>query len=145
MKEFGLVQLVKKRKVVGRGGKKGKSSGRGRGGQLSRTGGRSKVGLFFEGGQMPLSRRLPRRGFTSRQKQVFEVVNLDDLEERFESGAAVGLFELRAVGLLRGSRVSKIKVLANGELSKPLHLTVNAISESARLAIEKAGGSVSLL
>ena len=145
MKDFGLVQLVKKRKVVGRGGKKGKSSGRGRGGQLSRTGGRSKVGLFFEGGQMPLSRRLPRKGFTSRAKQVFEVVNLDDLEARLEAKATVGLFELRAAGLLRGSRTSKIKVLANGELSKPLYLTVNAISESARLAIEKAGGSVSLL
>jgi len=142
--KFGLVQIVKKRKVVGRGGKRGKSAGRGRGGQLSRAGGRSKIGVFFEGGQMPLNRRIPRRGFTS-SKDPFCVVNLIDLEDRFEAGASVGLDELRMAGLLRGSLSNKVKVLAQGIINKSLHLSVNAISKSARLAIEKAGGSVSLL
>jgi len=145
MKHFDLVRLVKKRKVVGRGGKKGKSSGRGRGGQLSRSGGRSKIGVFFEGGQMPLCRRIPRRGFVSRAKQTFEVVNLDDLEERFAAGATLGLLEFRAARLLRGGNGAKLKILAAGTLKKALHISVNAISNSARLAIEKAGGSVSLL
>lgn len=143
--ELGLVKIVKKRKVVGRGGPKGKSAGRGRGGQLSRSGGRSKVGIFFEGGQMPVSRRLPKRGFTSLDAQPFEVVNICDLENKFSAGSSVGLAELKAVGLLRQGRKSKIKVLGNGALSKALNVSVNAVSGSARSAIEKAGGSVSII
>jgi large subunit ribosomal protein L15 len=144
LNDFKLSKIVKKGKVVGRGGKRGKSAGRGRGGQLSRAGGRSKVGVFFAGGQMPLNRSIPRRGFNSTQDS-FSVVNLMDLEDRFEQGATVGLAELRMTGLLRGSKKTRVKVLADGLLSKALHISVNAISKSARLAIEQAGGSVSLL
>lgn len=145
--KFNTVKLVKKKKRIGRGGHRGKSSGRGRGGQYSRSGSGSEIGVFFSGGQMPLSRSVPRRGFTSMTDNVFEIVKLSDLEMIFAEGANVGVSELRAKGLLSSSeRSCKIKLLANGGvLSKSLHVSVNAISATARLIIERAGGSVSII
>lgn len=138
-----LVKLTKKRKVIGRGGKCGKSSGRGRGGQLSRAGGRSKISVFFEGGQMPLSRRIPVRGFTQINKKEYEVVGLEQLEDRFDDKAVIDIEALRGCGLLRTSL--PVKVLANGLVTKSFTLKINAISASAKSLVEGKGGAVVLV
>ncbi len=138
-------RIVKTRKRVGRGGKKGKTCGRGKGGQHSRTGSNSKIGLLFEGGQVPLARRIPKRGFTQRDSVEYQVVSLDDLNTKFNSGDKVDMAGLKSVGLVKGNTHKvKIKVLANGDITKALHLTVNAVSETAKNLIEKVGGSVTL-
>ncbi len=142
------VKLVKKRKVIGRGGHRGKSSGRGRGGQHSRSGSGSEIGVFFAGGQMPLSRSVPRRGFTSMNHKDFEIVKLQDIAHIFEDGAKISMDDMRIHGLISSGlkKPSKIKLLANGgEINKSLHVFVNSVSSSARLLIERAGGSVSII
>ncbi len=144
---FGLLEtkkLVKKHKVIGRGGKRGKSSGRGRGGQHSRTGSNSEIGVFFEGGQMPYFRRLPRRGFTAFQKIDYEIVKLKDIQDRCAEGT-VGVEELKNLGLVKGGHNAKVKVLSDGGIDKKINLVVNAISRPAKEMVEKAGGSVSLI
>lgn len=138
-----LIKLTKKRKIVGRGGKSGKSCGRGRGGQLSRAGGRSKVGIFFEGGQMPLSRRLPVRGFSQRNRRIFEIVNLSLLEDNFENQAIIDVLTLKERGFLTTN--NPVKILAKGVLTKSFTLKVNAISLSAKKLIEEKGGVISLV
>jgi large subunit ribosomal protein L15 len=118
----------------------GKTSGKGHKGQKARSGGSIRPG--FEGGQMPLHRRLPKRGFNNAAfKDVYGIVNLDDLDKRFDDGAAINEKLLRGAGLVRGS-LSGVKVLGRGEVSKKFHLEVDRISASARKKIEQAGGTI---
>ena len=118
----------------------GKTSGKGHKGQKARSGGSIRPG--FEGGQMPLHRRLPKRGFNNAAfKTVYGIVNLDDLEKRFDDGAAINEKLLRGAGLVRGS-LGGVKILGRGEISKRFHLEVDSISASARKKIEQVGGSI---
>ena len=134
---------AKTRKRVGRGTAtgNGKTSGRGHKGQKSRSGYSRKPG--FEGGQMPLNRRLPKRGFNHQKRIEFSVVNLDQLEKNFNAGDAITSEDIVAAGLAHKS-TGGIKVLGRGQLSKALNLTVGAASETARSQIEAAGGSVTI-
>ena len=128
---------AKKRVGRGPGSGHGKTAGRGEKGQKSRSGYSRMLG--FEGGQMPLHRRLPKRGFTNIFKKEYAVVNLADLE-RFDDGATVDEAALRKAGLVKG-RNDGIKVLGLGKLSKRLTVSAAKFSESARKQIEAAGGS----
>jgi len=128
---------VKKRVGRGPGSGHGKTSGRGEKGQKSRSGFSRSLG--FEGGQMPLHRRLPKRGFTNIFKKDYAVVNVSDLE-RFDNGATIDEAALRQAGLVKGQH-DGVKVLGDGELSKKLTVTATKFSKSAREIIEKAGGS----
>ncbi|MDP9190293.1 MAG: 50S ribosomal protein L15 [Acidobacteriota bacterium] len=129
---------AKKRVGRGPGSGHGKTSGRGEKGQKSRSGYSGKRG--FEGGQMPLHRRLPKRGFTNIFKKDYAVVNVSDLE-RFDNGASIDEAMLRQAGLVKGSH-DGVKVLGDGELSKKLNVSATKFSKSAREIIEKAGGTV---
>ncbi len=140
-----LEKLVSKRKRVGRGGKWGTSCGRGKGGQKSRTGSNADIKPPFEGGQMPLSRRLPRRGFTNVFKKEFVIINLTELELRFNDGEQVNCASLREKGLVKGKKNCAVKVLGVGVLSKKLIVSADAFSQSAREAIEKIGGKAQLI
>ena len=133
----------KKEKRVGRGpgSGHGKTSCRGHKGQRSRTGG--GVSPWFEGGQMPILRRLPKRGFKNPFKVEYAVVNVGELAKRFEAGAVVDPEALRVKGLLKKNL--PVKILGDGEISVALTLKVHAVSRSAREKIEKAGGSVEIL
>ncbi len=126
-------------KRVGRGpgSGHGKTAGRGEKGQKSRSGFSRMRG--FEGGQMPLHRRLPKRGFTNIFKKEHAIVNLADLE-RFENGAMVDEGALRGAGLIKGKH-DGVKVLGNGKLTKKLTVRAAKFSESARKQIEAAGGT----
>ncbi|MDQ6951241.1 MAG: 50S ribosomal protein L15 [Mariprofundales bacterium] len=132
---------VRKRLGNGLGSGQGKTGGRGHKGQKSRTGG--KVARGFEGGQMPLIRRVPKRGFTPRNQERFQVINLLSLD-RFDDGAALSAAELCQAGLVR-SATSPIKLLGNGEVNKKFAITVAAASKSAVAKIEAAGGSLTVL
>lgn len=129
------------RKRVGRGpgSGTGKTAGRGQKGQKARTGG--KVSPRFEGGQMPLHRRIPKRGFTNVNRVEFQVVNVRDLEG-FEG--SVTLETLRGAGLIGSSR-RPVKILGDGDLTKALAVEVHAVSAGARSKIEAVGGSVTLV
>lgn len=140
-----LQKLVKSRKRVGRGGKKGATSGRGRKGQKARSGGRSEIKPFFEGGQMPLSRRLPCRGFTNPLKSEVKIISLRDLEAHFSAGDEVTRTTLKEKKLIKGNRDFFVKVLGQGDLTKNLTVIADAFSSSAKQAIEKAGGRVKLM
>ena len=119
----------------------GKTSGKGNKGQKARSGSGTRVG--FEGGQMPLHRRLPKRGFNNFDfRDKILVTNVGGINERFEDGATVDEEALRKAGLINGP-CDAIKVLGVGEVSKKLHLVVNKASATAREKIEKAGGTVS--
>ncbi|RJP40558.1 MAG: 50S ribosomal protein L15 [Desulfobacteraceae bacterium] len=128
------------RKRLGRGPGSGlgKTSGRGHKGQRSRSGGNIRPG--YEGGQMPLHRRLPKRGFTSIFKKVISVVNISDLK-RFESGAVVDEAVLRTTGIAKG-KFDQIKLLAKGDIDYPITVKVDAASQKAIEKIEAAGGKV---
>jgi large subunit ribosomal protein L15 len=128
---------AKKRVGRGPGSGHGKTSARGEKGQKSRSGFSRQPG--FEGGQMPLHRRLPKRGFTNIFKKEYAVVNLADLE-KFEAGSTVDEASLRKAGLVKG-RNDGVKVLGNGKLSKKLTVSATKFSETARKAIEGAGGT----
>jgi large subunit ribosomal protein L15 len=131
----------KKRKRVGRGigSGHGKTSSKGHKGHASRQG--FKLSPIFEGGQMPLARRVPKRGFFNGAfKKVYAIVNLDDLESRFESGAVVDEPSLRAAGLVKGHEFDGIKVLANGALTKSLQIHATKFSGPAAAKIAAAGG-----
>jgi large subunit ribosomal protein L15 len=128
---------AKKRLGRGPGSGHGKTAGRGEKGQKSRSGYSGKRG--FEGGQMPLHRRLPKRGFTNIFKKDYAVVNVSDLE-RFDTGASIDEATLRSAGLVKGSH-DGVKVLGDGELSKKLTVSATKFSKSAREIIEKAGGT----
>jgi large subunit ribosomal protein L15 len=135
---------TQKRKRVGRGtgSGKGKTSTRGTKGQNSRTGG--GVRATFEGGQLPLVKRLPKlRGFNNRFKVTYSAVNLDTLERVFEANAEVSPASLAGFGLIDAK--DPIVVLGRGEISKSLQVKAHRISESARTKIEAVGGSVEIL
>ena len=131
-------QPTRKRVGRGPGSGKGKTCGTGVKGQGTRSG--KKIKAWFEGGQMPLYQRVPKKGFTSRFRVVNEVVNLGALSV-FGEGATVDAKALADKGLIRGSG-QPVKVLAEGEAPKGLKLTVNKISTAAQAKIEAAGGSV---
>jgi large subunit ribosomal protein L15 len=128
---------AKKRVGRGPGSGHGKTASRGEKGQKSRSGYSGKRG--FEGGQMPLHRRLPKRGFTNIFKKDYAVVNVSDLE-RFDNGASIDETTLRQAGLVKGQH-DGVKVLGDGELSKKLTVSATKFSKSAREIIEKAGGT----
>lgn len=118
----------------------GKTSGRGHKGQKSRSGGGVRPG--FEGGQMPLHRRLPKRGFNNtRFQDKIAVVNVSSLSERFEDGDTVNMETLKAARLVKGT-YDGVKVLGNGDLAKKLTVEGCKVSATAKEKIEKAGGSI---
>lgn len=129
-----------KKKRVGRGpgSGKGKTAGRGEKGQKSRSGYSSKTG--FEGGQMPLHRRLPKRGFTNIFKKRWLEVGLAALDRSFEANEEVTPDVLHERGIIKKAR-HDVVVLGNGELSKPLRISAHRFTRSAREKIEKAGGT----
>ncbi|TDM02368.1 50S ribosomal protein L15 [Macrococcus carouselicus] len=129
----------KERNRVGRGmaSGNGKTSGRGHGGQNSRSGGGVRLG--FEGGQLPLFRRLPKRGFTNINRKEYAIVNLSQLE-RFEEGTEITPALLLETGVVSAEK-SGIKILGNGELSKKLTVKAHKFSASAIEAIESKGGT----
>lgn len=136
-----------KRLGRGHGSGLGKTSGKGHKGQKARTGGKVRRG--FEGGQMPLYRRIPKVGFVSRQRVFgFNQYNLIDLNalNRFEEGSTVDAEALKAMGYTqRAAKKAGYKVLGRGELTKKLNIKVNAISASAKSKIEALGGTVELI
>ncbi|MCK4690541.1 MAG: 50S ribosomal protein L15 [Desulfuromonadales bacterium] len=134
---------TKNRKRIGRGAGSGtgKTSGKGHKGQNARSGGGVKPG--FEGGQMPLQRRLPKRGFTSLNKKVYALINLRDLDA-FEAGSVVGPEIFGKEGLISGVK-DGIKILADGELTKPLTVQAHKFSKTAVEKIETAGGKAEVL
>ena len=121
----------------GRASGKGKTAGRGHKGQFSRAGSRHKP--LFEGGQMPLVRKLPIRGFNNYTRKIIVPVNLDSLN-RFDDGAEVTIATLMESGLAKG-RFDGVKILGDGEITKKLTVKVSAFSVSAKEKIEAAGGS----
>lgn len=121
----------------GRASGKGKTSARGQKGQMSRSGSGHKP--LFEGGQMPMARRIPIRGFSNYTRKVLAPVNLSALE-KFEDGAEITEAVLREAGLVKG-RFDGVKILGSGEITKKLTIKVNAFSASAKEKIEAAGGS----
>ena len=131
---------TKKRKRIGRGpgSGTGKTAGRGPKGQRSRSGYSRRYG--FEGGQMPLVRRIPKRGFTNIFRVGYQVVNLRDLDRVFADGDTVDIEKLTENGLIRGDK-KPVKILAAGELSKKLTVRAHAFSVNAKASIEAAGGS----
>src|SRR5690242_21413 len=133
-----------RRKRLGQGESsgRGKTAGRGGKGQTARSG--SSIRIGFEGGQMPLIRRIPKRGFNNtRFATRYLAVNVGDLNQ-FEDGARVDETALRSVGLANG-RSDGIKILGTGDLSKKLVVAVSAISASAKTKIEARGGSVEII
>jgi large subunit ribosomal protein L15 len=136
-----LHSLVKKRKRVGRGGSRGGTSGKGHKGQKARSG--PSIHPSFEGGQMPLTRRLPKRGFNnSNFRKEYTIVGISALDKAFEQGQVVTKDLLLEKGLIRSQREvqSLVKVLSNGTLTKNLIVHADAFSESARKAIHDQGG-----
>ncbi len=131
----------KKRRGRGPASGQGKTGGRGHKGQKARSGG--GVPPWFEGGQMPLNRRLPKRGFTNIFKKHFQLVNLDQIEDRFEAGQTVNGETLAEIGLVKYA-ARPIKLLGRGELSKQLTIEVDRASQTAVKAVEAAGGSVTV-
>ena len=136
----------KKPKRVGRGSSSGLGStaGKGNKGQQSRSGGKTYVG--FEGGQMPLYRRIARKGFSNYPfKKEYVCINVEQLEAKFNDGETVDKTALIEKGFISSKNASLVKVLGNGEVSKKLTVIVDKVSESAKAKIEKAVGSVSLI
>ena len=135
---------VHRRKRVGRGDSSGwgKTAGRGEKGQLSRTGAVHRP--FFEGGQIPLFRRLPKRGFKNADRIIYALFNLDKLNDNFEAGDVVDFDALRAKKLLAKSDTI-IKILANGEITKALTVKAAKFSAAAVEKIKAAGGAVEVV
>ncbi|CUL44108.1 50S ribosomal protein L15 [Listeria monocytogenes] len=133
----------KERNRVGRGtgSGNGKTSGRGHKGQKARSGGGVRLG--FEGGQLPLFRRIPKRGFTNINRKEFAIVNLDVLN-RFEDGTEVTSELLVETGIIRNEK-SGIKILSNGNIEKKLTVKANKFSAAAKEAIEAAGGKIEVI
>ncbi len=133
---------TKARKRVGRGAGSGhgKRCCKGNKGQCSRA----AIHPWFEGGQMPLQRRLPKRGFKNYMRVEYEVVNLRDISARFAAGDEVNPESMAARNLVARKK-SKVKILANGELGFAVKVSAHAASARAKEAIEKAGGSLTLL
>ena len=131
-------------KRVGRGpgSGHGKTAGKGHKGQKARAGGGKGAG--FEGGQMPFFRRVPKRGFTPRERRVYAVVNLNALEP-FAAGSVVDPDRLVEAGLIKKSERGSVKLLGDGELARGLTVKVHAVSASAKRKVEAAGGTVEVL
>lgn len=131
----------RKRIGCGESSGRGKTAGKGNKGQKARSGASIRPG--FEGGQMPLNRRLPKKGFSNAKfRTEYAVVNLSSLEAKFEDGATIDEAALRAVGLVQGGAWDGVKVLAMGDLTKKFTVQVDKVSAAAQEKIEKAGGSV---
>jgi large subunit ribosomal protein L15 len=142
----------KDRKRVGRGGSRGSTSGKGHKGQSARSGGTVTRG--FEGGQMPLHRRLPKRGFNNAEfRNEFSIINLEQLEQRFNNGDVITVALLIQSGLVRpkmsasenAKRGIWVKLLGKGTLKKKFTIQVHACSEHALKAVGQAGGTVELV
>lgn len=132
-----------KRRGRGVGSKLGKTSGRGHKGAGSRAGWKSRA--RYEGGQMPLYRKIPVRGFTrGRFLRRLDVINLNDIEVLFNDGEAVNMLTLREKGFLKGTSFG-LKVLGHGELTKKVSIEANSVSESAKEKIERAGLSITIV
>ena len=129
------------RKGRGSGSGNGKTAGRGHKGQKARSGGGTRIG--FEGGQMPLARRIPKRGFHNIFAKPLEAINVSDLE-KFEDGAVVDAKALLDAGVLSKCRYG-VKILGNGEISKKLTVKASAFSETAKEKIEAAGGKAEVI
>lgn len=134
-----------RRKRVGRGDSSGwgRTCGRGEKGQKARSG--ANMRPFFEGGQIPLFRRLPKRGFNNPDHKVYSLVNVGELESLFSAGDTVDEDALYEKGLVRKKGRQQLKVLGNGELAKSLTVRANKFSNSARTKIESAGGTCEVL
>lgn len=141
--ELSPAQPVAERKRVGRGhgSGNGKTAGKGHKGQNARSGGGVRIG--FEGGQMPLTRRIPKRGFNNIFAKTYTIINVSDLAA-FENGATVTPQDLKDKGIIRKLN-DGIKVLGNGELSVKLTVKAAAFSKSAAEKIEKAGGKAEVV
>ena len=135
-------KTASKRLGRGTGSGLGKTSGKGHKGQWARSGGGVRIG--FEGGQMPLTRRIPKRGFTNIYKKVYSIVNVGDLEV-FDNGAVVDAEALLTCGLLSKIENYGVKVLGSGTLTKALTVKANKFTPSAIKIIEQAGGKVEVL
>ena len=131
---------TKNRKRIGRGtgSGHGKTATKGHKGQKARSGGSIKAG--FEGGQMPLQRRLPKRGFTPIDRIEYSLVNIQQLDV-FEPGSVIDVMSLVSKGLVKSERVA-VKILGNGDITKSLKVTANKFSQSAKDKIIAAGGSI---
>lgn len=136
---------TQKKKRVGRGegSGHGKTSGRGNKGALSRSGARR--GSHFEGGQMPLIRRLPKRGFHNPFPKVYTPVNLMVLERCFDDGALVDPAALLGKGIIHGSETGGVKILGKGDVTKKFHIKAHAFSKSALEKIQSQGGKCEVL
>ena len=134
---------VRKKKRIGRGQGSGlgKTAGKGHKGQRSRSG--SKIRPWFEGGQMPLQRRVPKRGFTNIFKKKFQVVNLKDLD-RVKKAKAITPEVLFDSGMISKKNIP-VKILGEGELKKAIDVSAHSFSASAKEKIEKSGGKIVLL
>jgi large subunit ribosomal protein L15 len=134
---------TKNRKRIGRGvgSGHGKTSTKGHKGQKARSGGSIKAG--FEGGQMPMQRRLPKRGFTPLTRKIYSIINLSQLEI-FASGSNIGLEDYVKSGLVKDLRYG-VKILSDGEVTKPLTVRANKFSAAAEQKIIAAGGSVEVI
>ena len=133
----------KKPKRVGRGSSSGlgTTAGKGNKGQQSRSGGKTYVG--FEGGQMPLYRRIARKGFSNYPfKKEYVCINVEQLDAKYNDGETVNKESLVAKGFISSKKTALVKVLGNGDIKKKLTVEVDKVSESAKAKIEKAGGSV---
>ncbi len=130
------------RKGRGAGSGNGKTAGKGHKGQNARSGGGVRPG--FEGGQIPLYRRLPKRGFKNRFATVYSIVNVADIDARFNDGDTVDLAALKAVGLVKKEN-DGLKVLGQGEITKKLTVKADKYSESAKAKIEAAGGTAEVI
>lgn len=135
------VGATKKRKRVGRGDASGQggTAGKGDKGQKARSGGKVRSG--FEGGQMPMARRLPKRGFRNPFRERFVAVNLGDLSRKFTEGAVIDEESLLASGLVK-KKGDSIKILAKGDISFPVTVKLAKLSQAAKVKITAAGGSV---
>ncbi len=134
---------IKNKKRIGRGHGSGlgKTSGRGHKGAGQRSGNKRRA--WFEGGQMPLARRLPRRGFTNIFKEEIQIVNISDLN-RIEKNSEIDPVVLQENGMIRSS-LKPVKILGEGDIDKKLNVTASAFSASAKNKIEKAGGTATIL
>ncbi len=141
-----LTQLVKKRKTIGRGGSRGGTSGKGHKGQKARSGAGNKISAWFEGGQMPLTRRMPKRGFSNaRFKVVYEIVNLSRLEEVFDNEAVIDKNLLVETGVIKGGKKALVKILGDGSLTKKFSIQADAFSKTAKEAVISKGGEVRII
>lgn len=133
-------RVSRERKGRGRSAGNGKTSGRGQKGQKAR----SKTRLGFEGGQMPLYRRIPKRGFTNINRKKNVIVNLKTINDRFDDGSTITPKTLIEAGVIKNEK-NIIKILGNGDISKKMTVKANKFSANATLAIEAAGGKIEVI